>query len=171
MQCPDCDYICFKQTKHCGNCGFDFKKAATSAASLFRNDSFTIFAGSKIPAKGEESSSATVSADREEIAIMDAPEGSQENSEVKSGDFLLNLSDAEQESSATSLESTTSDSDTLEFTPLEFGADANINLEEVEVEGLGLGLEPLEDEPSETLPVTSETGSEEISLEISEAPE
>jgi len=171
MQCPDCGYICFKQAKDCGNCGFDFKKAATSAASPFRNDSFTIFAGSKIPAKGEESSSATVSADREEIAIMDAPEGSQENSEVKSGDFLLNLSDAEQESSATSLESTTSDSDTLEFTPLEFGADANINLEEVEVEGLGLGLEPLEDEPSETLPVTSETGSEEISLEISEATE
>jgi hypothetical protein len=171
MQCPDCGYICFKQAKDCGNCGFDFKKAATSAASLFRNDSFTIFAGSKIPAKGQESSSATVSADSEEIAVMDAPEGSQENPEVESGDFLLNLSDAEQESSATALESTTSDSDTLEFTPLEFGADANINLEEVEVEGLGLGLEPLEDEPSETLPVTSETGSEEISLEISDAPE
>ena len=170
MQCPDCGYICFKQAKDCGNCGFDFKKAATSAASPFRNDSFTIFAGSKIPAKGQESSSATISADSEEIAVMDAPEGSQENPEVESGDFLLNLSDAEQESSATALESTTSDSDTLEFTPLEFGADANINLEEVEVEGLGLGLEPLEDEPSETLPVTSETGSEEISLEISEAP-
>lgn len=170
MQCPDCGYICFKQAKDCGNCGFDFKKAATSAASLFRNDSFTIFAGSKIPAKGQESSSATVSADSEEIAVIDAPEGSQENPEVESGDFFLNLSDAEQESSATALESTTSDSDTLEFTPLEFGADANINLEEVEVEGLGLGLEPLEDEPSETLPVTSETGSEEISLEISEAP-
>ena len=171
MQCPDCGYICFKQAKDCGNCGFDFKKAATSAASPFRNDSFTIFAGSKIPAKGQESSSATISADSEEIAVMDAPEGSQENPEVESGDFLLNLSDAEQESSATALESTTSDSDTLEFTPLEFGADANINLEEVEVEGLGLGLEPLEDEPSETLPVTSETGSEEISLEISDAPE
>ena len=170
MQCPDCGYICFKQAKDCGNCGFDFKKAATSAASLFRNDSFTIFAGSKIPAKGQESSSTTVSADSEEIAVMDAPEGSQENPEVESGDFLLNLSDAEQESSATALESSTSDSDTFEFTPLEFGADANINLEEVEVEGLGLGLEPLEDEPSETLPVTSETGSEEISLEISEAP-
>ena len=146
MQCPDCGYICFKQAKDCGNCGFDFKKAATSAASPFRNDSFTIFAGSKIPAKGQESSSATISADSEEIAVMDAPEGSQENPEVESGDFLLNLSDAEQESSATALESTTSDSDTLEFTPLEFGADANINLEEVEVEGLGLGLEPLEDE-------------------------
>lgn len=156
MQCPDCGYICFKQAKDCGNCGFDFKKAATSAASLFRNDSFTVFAGSKIPAKGQESSSATVSADSEEIAVMDAPEGSQENPEVESGDFLLNLSDAEQESSATALEPTTSDSDTLEFTPLEFGADANINLEEVEVEGLGLGLEPLEDE---------------ISLELDEDPE
>ena len=49
MQCPDCGYICFKQAKDCGNCGFNFKKAATSAATLFRNDSFTIFAGSKTP--------------------------------------------------------------------------------------------------------------------------
>ena len=180
MQCPDCGYICFKQAKDCGNCGFDFKKAATSAASPFRNDSFTIFAGSKIPAKGQESSSATVSADSEEIAVMDAPEGSQENPEVESGDFLLNLSDAEQEFSATTLESTTSDSDTLEFTPLEFGADANINLEEVEVEGLGLGLEPLEEEKADIENAKEEEtpkapvldlGEDEISLELDEAPE
>ncbi|SVE43915.1 uncharacterized protein METZ01_LOCUS496769, partial [marine metagenome] len=55
MQCPDCGYICFKQAKDCGNCGFNFKKAATSAATLFQNDSFTIFAGSKTPEKGQES--------------------------------------------------------------------------------------------------------------------
>ncbi len=166
MQCPDCDYICFKQAKVCGSCGFNFKKAATSATSLFRNDSFTIFAGSKAPAKDQESSAVTASADSEEIAVMDAHKGSQENTE--SGEFLLNLSDAEQGSSTTALESSTSDSAALGFTPLEFGADANINLEEVEVEGLGLGLEPLEEEPSE--PPTSETGPEESSLEISEAP-
>ena len=166
MQCPDCDYICFKQAKVCGSCGFNFKKAATSATSLFRNDSFTIFAGSKAPAKDQESSAVTASADSEEIAVMDAHKGSQENTE--SGEFLLNLSDAEQGSFTTALESSTSDSAALGFTPLEFGADANINLEEVEVEGLGLGLEPLEEEPSE--PPTSETGPEESSLEISEAP-
>ena len=141
MQCPDCDYICFKQAKVCGSCGFNFKKAATSATSLFRNDSFTIFAGSKAPAKDQESSAVTASADSEEIAVMDAHKGSQENTE--SGEFLLNLSDAEQGSSTTALESSTSDSAALGFTPLEFGADANINLEEVEVERLGLGLEPL----------------------------
>ena len=100
---------------------------------------------------------------------MDPPEGSQENTE--SGDFLLNLSDAEQEASATTLESSTSDTDNTEFTPLEFGANAAINLEEVEVEGLGLGLEPLEDEPSESPPATSETEPEENVLEISESPE
>ena len=171
MQCPDCGYICFKQAKDCGNCGFNFKKAATSAASLFRNDSFTIFAGSKTPEKGQESSAVTASADSEDIAVMDHPEDSQENPELESGEFLLNLSDAGQESSATALESSTSDSDTLEFTPLEFGTDADINLEEVEVEGLRLWLEPLEDEPSEPLPAISETGSEENSHEISEAPE
>ena len=167
MQCPDCGYICFKQAKDCGNCGFNFKKTATSAASLFRNDSFTIFAGSKTPEKGQESSAVTASADSEDIAVMDHPEDSQENPELESGEFLLNLSDAGQESSATALESSTSDSDTLEFTPLEFGTDADINLEEVEVEGLGLRLKPLEDEPSEPLPATSEIGSEENSHEIS----
>ena len=167
MQCPDCGYICFKQAKDCGNCGFNFKKAATSAATLFRNDSFTIFAGSKTPEKGQESSAVTASADSEDIAVMDHPEDSQENPELESGEFLLNLSDAGQESSATALESSTSDSDTLEFTPLEFGTDADINLEEVEVEGLGLRLKPLEDEPSEPLPATSEIGSEENSHETS----
>ncbi|SVA93293.1 uncharacterized protein METZ01_LOCUS146147 [marine metagenome] len=69
------------------------------------------------------------------------------------------------------MESSTSDSDTLEFTPLEFNADADINLEEMEVEGLGLWLERLEDEPSEPLPAISEIGSEENYHEISEAPE
>ena len=95
MQCPDCGYICFKQAKDCGNCGFNFKKAATSAASLFRNDSFTIFAGSKTPEKGQESSAVTASADSEDIAVMDHPEDSQENPELESGEFLLNLSDAD----------------------------------------------------------------------------
>ena len=103
MQCPDCDYICFKQAKVCGSCGFNFKKAATSATSLFRNDSFTIFAGSKAPAKDQESSAVTASADSEENAVMDAHKGSQENTE--SGEFLLNLSDAEQRASPTALES------------------------------------------------------------------
>ena len=165
MQCPDCGYICFKQAKDCGSCGFSFKKA--SATSLFRNDSFTIFARSEPPAEEQEPS--TASADSEGIAVMDPPEGSQENTE--SGDFLLDLSDAEKKSPATTLESSTSDADNTEFTPLEFGADADINLEEVEVEGLGLGLEPLEDEPSESPPASSETEPEENVLEISEAPE
>ena len=91
MQCPDCGYICFKQAKDCGNCGFNFKKAATSTATLFRNDSFTIFAGSKTPEKGQESSAVTASADSEEIAVMDPPEDSQKNPELESGEFLLNL--------------------------------------------------------------------------------
>ena len=94
MQCPDCGYICFKRAKDCGNCSFNFKKAATSATTLFRNDSFTIFAGSKTPEKGQESSAVTASADSEDIAVMDHPEDSQENPELESGEFLLNLSDA-----------------------------------------------------------------------------
>ena len=129
MQCPDCGYICFKQAKVCGGCGFNFKKAGTSAASLFRNASFSVFARPEGSEKDQEVSAATTSADIEEIAVMDPPEDSQENPEQKSDDFLLNLSDAEQEASATTLESSTSDTDNTEFTPLEFGANADINLE------------------------------------------
>ncbi len=158
MQCPDCGYICFKPTKVCGSCGFNFKKAGTSGASLLRNDSFTIFAQPKTQAKDQESSVAG----NEKIAVMDPPaEGSKES--TKSEDFLLDLSDTEQGSSA--LESSTSKPDNAEFNPMEF--DADINLEEVEVEGLGLGLEP--DESSE--PAAAEMDNEETSLEINVAPD
>ena len=143
MQCPDCGYICFKQAKACGGCGFDFKKAKTSTKSLFRNDSFRIFAGSEIIEKEQESSAVTPPANSEEIAVMDPPGDSLVNPEQDSEEFLLNLSDAEEESPETDFKPSTSESDVLEFS-----SHADINLEEMEVEGLGLGLEPLEEEPA-----------------------
>jgi hypothetical protein len=168
MQCPECGYICFKQAKDCGGCGFNFKKAKTSAASLFRNDSFTIFAGSEPLENIEETSPiAATSEDSESIAVMDPPV--QENQEQETEEFILNLSDAEQESTAIDSEPSTSDADTLELPPLEFGAGSDINLEEVEVEGLGLGLEPMEEELS--IPEIDETSPEENTLEIIDEPE
>jgi len=164
MQCPDCSYISFKQAKSCSSCGFDFKKAAASTASLFRNDSFTIFSA---PAKEQESSGAPTAQAGEGVAIADPPEGSQETPELESGEFLLNLPDPEQESSATTLKSAGSEPDTDEFVPMEFGSDADINLEEMEVEGLGLGLEPIENET----PTTAKTEPEEIPVEVSQEPE
>lgn len=139
MQCPDCGYICFKHAKDCGGCGFSFKKANTSTTSLFRNESFTIFAGSEILEK-EQESSAVVPSVNEEVAVMEPVGDAQESPENESGDFLLNLSDAEQEPPVTDVKS--SDSDNMEFSSF---SSTDINLEEVEVEGLGLGLEP--DEP------------------------
>ncbi len=85
---------------------------------------------------------------------MEPPEAIQESPELESGEFLLNLSGAEEQ--ASSLESSNSESETMEYSPMEFGSDADINLEEIEVEGLGLGLEPLEDEPSEPENLKSE---------------
>jgi hypothetical protein len=164
MQCPECDYICFKQTKVCGGCGFNFKKAGTSAASLFRNTSFSVFARPEEAEKEQEVSAATASADIEEIAVMEPPEDSQENPEQESDDFLLNLSDAEAKTVATDLKPPNSDSETLEF-----GTDSDINLEEVEVEGLGLGLEPFEEELA--IPVADETKPDENILEITGEPE
>jgi hypothetical protein len=162
MQCPECNYICFKQTKVCGGCGFNFKKAGTSAASLFRNASFSVFARPEESEINQEASAVT--ADIEEVAVMEPPEDSQENPEQESDDFLLNLSDAEAETVATDLKPPNSDSETLEF-----GTDSDINLEEVEVEGLGLGLEPFEEEPA--IPVADETKPDENILEITEEPE
>ncbi len=162
MQCPDCSYIGFKQAKVCGSCGFNFKKAATSAESLFRKDSFSIFAGSSTP-EGQEAS--TTSEDGEKIAVMDPSDGSPENQEMESGDFILNLSDALKESSDTEPDSQPSDSDTMDYAPMEFGNDSDMDLHEVE--GLGLGLEPIET----PLPETSETEIAESLPETIDEPE
>ena len=118
MECTDCCYISFKQEKNCGSCGFNFKKAATSSASLFRNDSFTIFSRPK--SFEEESLGTSIPQAGEGIAVIDPPESSQENQEFSSGEFLLDLSATNKE-------------------------EPDTNLEEIEVEGLG--LEPLEEEP------------------------
>lgn len=167
MQCPDCGYISFKLEKSCGSCGFNFKKAAVSNSSLFRNDSFTIFSSPKASEEEKESIRTSTPQAEEGIAVLESPEGTQENPELESGEFLLNLSDAKQDQPETDLKSETSKSSTSSFTPMEFGTDSEINLEEMEVEGLGLGLEPLEEEP----PTTEETSkSEDIQLEISEEP-
>ncbi len=167
MQCPDCGYISFKQEKNCGSCGFNFKKAATSPESLFRNDSFTIFSIPKVSEKEQESLDTSIPQTEEGIAVIDPPEGSQENPELESGEFLLNLSDAKKEELETNLKSDASEPDTSGFVPIKFGTDADINLEEMEVEGLGLGLEPLEEETA-TTQATSKTEHEETLIEVSE---
>jgi hypothetical protein len=135
MECPDCYYISFKQEKNCGSCGFNFKKAATSPESLFRNDSFTIFYR---PKYFEEESLGTSNPQAgESIAVIDPPESSQDNQEFSSGEFLLDLSATNKE-------------------------EPDTNLEEIEVEGLGLGLDPLKEEPE-----ISDSTSEDITLNIS----
>lgn len=158
MQCPDCGYISFRQAKECGSCGYSFKKAAAPPASLFRNDSFTIFATPKTSPTEQETSDQA----RDDVAVIESPEESQEIPSLESGEFLLNLSDAEKE--ATTLESSTSKSEAEELTAIEFASGVDINLEEMEVEGLGLGLESMEEE----IPATPEPESLEIPVEISE---
>ena len=141
MQCPKCEYICFRKTKVCGSCGFNLKKANTSNTNLFREDSFTIFADSPAPAQVQESAIIV----EDSIAVMTPPEeNTQESPEpLKSDDFALNLEDAEQ---TPAIVESPSEPDPMEFAPLEFGSNVDITLEEIEVEGLGLGLEPLEEE-------------------------
>jgi hypothetical protein len=160
MKCPDCCYISFKQEKNCGSCGFNFKKAATSPESLFRNDYFTIFSRPK--SFEEESFDVSTPQAREGIAVIDPLESSQENQELNSGEFLLDLSATNKEKPETNLKSNAFEPDTGGFVPMEFGTDSDINLEEIEVQGLGLGLEPLEEEPK-----SSDSNLEDIKLNIS----
>jgi hypothetical protein len=169
MQCPDCGYISFKIEKNCGSCGFNLKKAATSPASLFRNDSFTIFSSPKSSEEEQESLSASTPQTGEDITVIDPPESSQENPELKSVEFLLDLSATNKEEPETNLKSYASVHEVSGFIPMEFGTDADINLEEMEAEGLGLGLEPLKMEPPIT-PTNSKTEPEDNLLEISEEP-
>lgn len=136
MECPDCYYISFKQEKNCGSCGFNFNKAATSPESLFRNDSFTIF--SRLKSFEEESLGTSISQAGEGIAVIDPLENFQVNQESSSGEFLLDLSATNNE-------------------------EPDTNLEEIEVEGLGLGLEPLEEEPE-----INDSNSEDITLNIND---
>jgi hypothetical protein len=159
MQCPDCCYISFKQEKNCGSCGFNFKKATTSLESLFRNDSLSIFPRPK--SFEEESLGALPPQSRDGIAVIDPPQSSQENQEFNSEEFLLDLSATNNEEPDTNLKSDTSEPDTDGFISMEFGKDADINLEEIEVEGLGLGLQPLEEEPE-----ASNSNPEDITLNI-----
>jgi hypothetical protein len=161
MECHNCCYISFKQEKNCGSCGFNFKKAATSPESLFRNDSFTIFSRPKSFA--EESLGASTPQVGEGIAVIDPPKSSQENQEFSSGEFLLGLSTTNKEEPDTSLKTDASEPDIDGFMPMKFGTDADINLEEIEVEGLGLGLEPLEEDSE-----ISNSNSEDITLNISD---
>lgn len=161
MECHDCCYISFKQEKNCGSCGFNFKKAATSPESLFRNNSFTIF--SRLKSFEEKSLGASTPQAGEGIAVIDPPESSQENQEFSSGEFLLDLSATNKKEPDTNLKPDASDPDTGGFIHKKFGTDADINLEEIEVEGLGLGLEPLEEEPE-----IIDSNSEDITLNISD---
>ena len=174
MQCPNCNYISFKQEKECGSCGFSFKGASLSSESLFRNESFSIFSQSQAPAKQESSGEAIPQA-ADSIAVAEPPK--EKSPELEKGEFLLNLSDAEKEKSETNLKSDSSDQKTTDFSSMDLGTDASINLEEMEVEGLGLGLEPIEIEEEASISATSDTDSKtaedslEPEIEISETPE
>jgi hypothetical protein len=161
MQCPQCDYICFKQSKTCGSCGFNFKKAATSSTALLRNDAFSIFSGSKPSPIDQEETIEEVSVKIHNVGEIDPSE--EEQRAQKFGEFLLDLSDAKQEKPFN--ESTALDSNDTGFTHIKFGTDSDINLEEVEVEGLGLGLEPFDEKEPELEEPVLEI-SEESSLEI-----
>ena len=134
VQCPNCGYISFKQEKDCGSCGRILNRAATLSAPLFRNDSFTVFLSSKAAKKEQDETCLSSSQIHEEIPVIEPSQNSQENSEHTLEDFLLNLSDAEQEHSEATLKPDSSKLEITNYSPMEFRVDAHTNLQEVKQE-------------------------------------
>ena len=130
MQCTNCGYISFKQEKDCGGCGFISKKANTSSSSLFRNDSFTIFLSPKTTEIEQDETYTSSSQILQKIPIIESSESSQKNLKRKPEDFILNLSDAEQDYSGASLKSDFSRLENTESSHTEFREDITSNSQE-----------------------------------------
>ena len=130
MQCTNCGYISFKQEKGCSSCGFIPKKADTSSSSLFRNDSFTIFLSPKTTEREQEETYTSSSQILQKIPIIESSESSQKNLKHKPEDFILNLSDAEQDYSGASLNSDFSRLENTESSHTEFREDITYNSQE-----------------------------------------
>ena len=143
VQCPNCGYISFKQEKDCGSCGRILNRAATLSAPLFRNDSFTVFLSSKAAKKEQDETCLSSSQIHEEIPVIEHSQNSQENSEHTLEDFLLNLSDAEQEHSEATLKPDSSKLEITNYSPMEFRVDAHTNVQEEGLELMKISEEEL----------------------------
>ncbi|MBT4258537.1 MAG: hypothetical protein HOD90_01345 [Nitrospina sp.] len=143
VECPNCGYISFKQEKDCGSCGRILNRATTLSAPLFRNDSFTVFLSSKAAKKEQDETCLSSSQIHEEIPVIEPSQNSQENSEHTLEDFLLNLSDAEQEHSEATLKPDSSKLEVTNYSPMEFRVDAHTNLQEEGLELMKISEEEL----------------------------
>ena len=143
VECPNCGYISFKQEKDCGSCGRILNRAATLSAPLFRNDSFTVFLSSKAAKKEQDETCLSSSQVHEEIPVINPSQNSQENLENTLENFLLNLSDAEQDHSEATLKSDSSKLEVTNYSPMEFRVDPHTNLQEEGLELMKISEEEL----------------------------
>jgi len=159
MQCPNCGYISFKQEKDCSSCGRILNRADTLSASLFRNDSFTVFLNSKAAEKEQDEACLSSSQIHEETPVIEPSQNSQDNLEHDLGDFLLNLSDAEQDHSEATLKSDSSKLEETNYSPMEFRVDVHTNPKEEGSELIKVSEEEL------TTPAINKTKHEETQFE------
>ena len=143
VQCPNCGYISFKQEKNCGSCGHILTRAEALSASLFRNDSFTIFLSSKAAEKEQDGTCLSSSKVHDEIPVIEPSQNSWKNLEHNLDDFLLNLSDAEQEHSEATLKPDSSKLEITNYSPMEFRVDAHTNVQEEGLELMKISEEEL----------------------------
>ena len=155
MQCPNCGYISFKQEKDCGSCGHILTRAAALSASLFRNDSFTIFLSSKAAEKEQDGTCLFSSKVHDEIPVIEPSQNSWKNLEHNLDDFLLNLSDAEKDNSEATLKSDSPKLEVTNYSPMELGTNLYNDLQEEELELMQVSEEEL------VAPTTNRTKHEE----------
>ena len=155
MQCPNCGYISFKQEKNCGSCGHILTRAEALSASLFRNDSFTIFLSSKAAEKEQDGTCLSSSKVHDEIPVIEPSQNSWKNLEHNLDDFLLNLSDAEKDNSEATLKSDSPKLEVTNYSPMELGTNLYNDLQEEELELMQVSEEEL------VAPTTNRTKHEE----------
>ena len=155
MQCPNCGYISFKQEKNCGSCGHILTRAEALSASLFRNDSFTIFLSSKAAEKEQDGTCLSSSQVDDEIPVIEPSQNSWKNLEHNLDDFLLNLSDAEKDNSEATLKSDSPKLEVTNYSPMELGTNLYNDLQEEELELMQVSEEEL------VAPTTNRTKHEE----------
>ena len=155
MQCPNCGYISFKQEKDCGSCGHILTRAEALSASLFRNDSFTIFLSSKAAEKEQDGTCLSSSKVHDEIPVIEPSQNSWKNLEHNLDDFLLNLSDAEKDNSEATLKSDSPKLEVTNYSPMELGTNLYNDLQEEELELMQVSEEEL------VAPTTNRTKHEE----------
>ena len=143
MQCPRCSYIRFKSAPKCVNCNFQFKSRKSAPSIIVEPENvFTIFAhAGQLASNADEAAMEAQSQpaqEMEDIISYDSPPPADypENFTEHSGDFELDLSDADGFDAEDLVMDATLTEDLSNIADIA-AQESDMNFNEIEVAGLG----------------------------------